>query len=71
MLKLTAIKYSYFELMDLSLNTDLKTALRPNHRILLTNDQEVKEVSELLKDQDIPFVLKGRKEIWIEKLNAV
>ena len=65
LLKLTAIRFSYSDLMELSIYSDLKATLRPNHRIMLSTNEEAEEVSDLLASLGIPFLIKSKREIWI------
>ena len=58
-------KFSYLDLMELSIYSDLKTALRSNYKIILSSDQELKKVTEMLESANISFLLKSKREILI------
>jgi hypothetical protein len=63
--KKSTSKFSYSDIIELSIYSDLKTALRPNSRILLNTNEECVEIEGMLATSNIPFVQKSKREIWV------
>ncbi len=63
--KKSTSKFSYSDIIELSIYSDLKTALRPNSRILLSTNEESVEVEDMLKNLEIQYVTKSKRELWI------
>lgn len=64
-IKSTYTKYSYSQLIELSLYSDLKSSLTGNVRLLLSSNTEYADTIELLTNLDIQYVAKSKREIWI------
>ncbi|WP_423149442.1 hypothetical protein [Rubrolithibacter danxiaensis] len=64
-MKLVTVKYSYQDFMHLAIYADLSTSLKRNDRILTSRDAEYEEVTELLKENNIGFDCKSKREIMI------
>ncbi|HEY0055970.1 MAG TPA: hypothetical protein VGB63_11480 [Pedobacter sp.] len=63
--KKSTSKFSYSDIIELSIYSDLKTALRPNSRILLNTNEESIEVEDMLTNLNIPFIIKSKRELWV------
>jgi hypothetical protein len=66
-MKLASTRHSYSDLIELSVYGDLKTSLRPNHRIVLSTNDEFERIVEILTENNVHFVVKSKKEILIEQ----
>ena len=64
-MNLAHTKYSYAELMELSIYSDLKGTLKANDRLLLNSDSEFEKVKDILSSESIPFMVKTKREISI------
>jgi hypothetical protein len=65
MTKLTPTRYTYADFIEFNIYSDLKSALRPDDRILLNSSKEYSDVVELLKEVEIPYIAKSKKEVVI------
>jgi hypothetical protein len=64
-MNLTPTKYSYSEFIELSIYADLKSAIKVNDRLTVSSDQELADVKEKLTENNLFFIEKSKREIWV------
>lgn len=68
-MKITPTRYTYFDIVEFSLYSDLKAILKADDKIVLQSNQEYTNVIETLKEIDIPHFQKSKREIIIISTN--
>ena len=67
-MKIAPKRYSYSDLIELSLYSDLKSYLRPNNRIMMNSSEEYERIVDLLTENSVNFIAKSKREIIVEPL---
>ena len=61
----SATKYSYDDFIEIAIYADLTSTLKQSDKILTSREGEYEDVIERLKESNIPYASKSKREIVI------
>jgi hypothetical protein len=59
------VKYTYDEFIELAIYADLTSTLKPSNKITAARDSEYEDIIDRLKENNIPFEIKSKREVVI------
>ncbi len=59
------VKYTYDEFIELAIYADLTSSLKPGNKITATRDSEYEDITDRLKENNISFEIKTKREVVI------
>jgi hypothetical protein len=66
-MSLKSAKYTFPDLVELTLYADLASGLKNNDRVVIDTDEEFLSVKEMLAEYNIGFKVKSKREVLIQK----
>ena len=66
-MSLKSAKYTFPDLVELTLYSDLASGLKNNDRVIIETDEEFNSVKEMLMENKIGFKVKSKREVLIQK----
>ncbi|WP_207536195.1 hypothetical protein [Desertivirga arenae] len=66
-MSLKSAKYTFPDLVELTLYADLAAGLKNNDRVVIDTDEEFMSVKEILTENNIGYKVKSKREVLIQK----
>jgi hypothetical protein len=66
-MSLKSAKYTFPDLVELTLYADLASGLKNNDRVVIDTDEEFNSVKEMLSEYNIGYKVKSKREVLIQK----